>query len=213
MTKPLWQILLPTVVDRNMEFARLADRLAPQIEKYNGDIEVVVFWNNYEREISSLRQLMIETATAKYTNFVDDDDLVSEDYCDQIYPLLDGVDYIGHEIEFGNAKVIHSLTCTGWIDDGNTYYRRGTYINPTKRTLMLKAAFKNADYREGIAEDITYSKNIDKLLKTEHFVPEKLYIYRPTDKHAWNNFEPLKGNFLKPVLPKYFKYHPDSTEI
>jgi len=112
-----WQILIPSVVDRGEKLQRLIDVLAPQVEKYKGDIEVVILWNNYERELSELRQIMIETATADYTNFIDDDDLVSEDYCDQIYPYLDGkVDYIGFRVAFyqNNVKqkpVIHSLTC------------------------------------------------------------------------------------------------------
>lgn len=212
-----WQILLPTVVDRGEKFKRLVDVLAPQLEKYKGDIEAVVLWNNYETELSELRQLMIDTATADYVNFIDDDDLVSEDYCDSIYPLLDGVDYIGFRVAFyqNNQKqkpVIHSLTCEGWFDTGEGFYRRGTLINPTKRELMLKAGFKDSDYRKGIPEDITYAKNVDKILKTEHFVDKEVHIYLPTDNHAWSRFEGEKVLPSRPELPKYFRYHEASTK-
>lgn len=212
-----WCIMIPTVVNRGEKFQRLVDALAPQVEKYNGDVEVVVLWNNYERELSELRQLMIETATAEYTNFIDDDDSVAPDYCDSIYPLLDGVDYIGFKLDFiqngqRQKQVIHSLTCEKWEDTAEGYYRRGTLINPTKRELMLKAGFKNADYRKNIPEDITYAQNVDPLLKSEHFVNKELHIYMPTDDHAWSQFNPREGNWKRPKLPKYFKYHPKSTD-
>lgn len=207
-----WSILIPTVVTRPDKFERLMNSLAPQVEKYKGDIEVVVCWNNFEHELSELRQAMIEDATAEYINFIDDDDDVTEDYCDQIYPLLDGVDYVGFRVNFiqngeKQKQVIHSLTCEGWTDNAEGYYRRGTLINPTKRELMLKAGFKDSDYRKGIPEDVTYAKNVDKLLKTEHFIDKEIHIYMPTDDHAWKRFEPLPGEFHRPKLPKYFRFH------
>lgn len=211
-----WQILVPTVVNRTEKFQRLVDALAPQVEKYKGDIEVVVLWNNYERELSELRQLMIETATAEYTNFIDDDDSVAPNYCDEIYPLLDGVDYIGFKLDFiqndqKQKQVIHSLSCEKWEDNAEGYYRRGTLINPTKHELMLKAGFKNADYRKNVPEDTAYAANVDSLLKTEHFIDKELHIYMPTEEHTWRNFEPLPGQWKRPKLPKYFRYHKDST--
>lgn len=212
-----WSILIPTVVNRPDKFARLRDTLAPQLEKYKGDVEVVVFYNNYERELSELRQLMIETTKADYLNFIDDDDDVSDDYVDSIYPKLDGVDYIGFRVAFyqNNQKqkpVIHSLTCEGWLDNGEGFYRRGTLINPTKRELMLKAGFKHSDYRKGIPEDTTYAQRVDKLLKTENFIDKEVHIYMPTDQHAWENFEPMAMEHKRPELPKYFRFHKDSTK-
>jgi len=212
-----WQILIPTVVDRSEKFTRLVNTLTPQVEKYKGGIEVVVLWNNYEYELSELRQAMIESATADYTNFIDDDDNVADNYCDKIFPLLDGVDYIGFRVAFyqNNQKqkqVVHSLTSEGWFDNGEGYFRRGTLINPTKRELMLKAGFKNADYRKGVPEDTAYAANIDPYLKTEHFLEDEVHIYMPTDDHAWSRFEQATGEFTRPKLPKYFKFHPWSTK-
>lgn len=218
MMRPKWQILIPTVVNREQQFARLRDCLAPQVAKYHGDVEVVVFWNNYERELSQLRQLMIETATAEYVNFIDDDDLVADDYVDTIFPLLDGVDYIGFKLDFySNGRknplpVIHSLTCEGWYDNGEGFFRRGTLINPTKRELMLEAGFTNSDYRKGVPEDITYAVAVDQLLKTEHFIDKPMHIYLQTDAHAWSRFEPEYGIWKRPELPPYFRFHKNSTK-
>lgn len=212
-----WQIMIPTVVDRPEQFQRLVGTLAPQVAKYNGDIQVMVLWNNYETELSELRQVMIEHATADYINFIDDDDNVSDDYCDKIYPLLDGVDYIGFRVAFyqqgqKQKQVVHSLTSEGWFDNGEGYFRRGTLINPTKREIMLKAGFKASDYRKGVPEDTAYATNVDPYLKTEHFIEEEVHIYMPTDDHAWSRFEPQDGKFKRPELPRYFTYHPRSTK-
>ncbi len=211
-----WEILLPTVVNRAEKFERLMNVLAPQVEKYKGDIQVVVCWNNYEHELSELRQAMIEDTTAKYINFIDDDDLVTDDYCDTIYPLLDGVDYIGFRVAFiqhgeKQKQVIHSLTCEGWTDNAEGYYRRGTLINPTKASIMKKVGFKESDYRKGIPEDTTYARNVDPYLKAEHFIDKEIHIYMPTDDHAWSKFESLDGEFKRPKLPKYFRFHKWST--
>lgn len=212
-----WQIIIPTVVDRPEQFARLRDTLAPQVEKYKGDIEVLVCWNNYETELAALRQNLIEEATAEYTNFIDDDDNVVDNYCETIYPLLDGVDYIGFRVGFyqngvKQKPVIHSLTCEKWEDTPDGYYRRGTLINPTKRELMLKAGFKNADYRKDIPEDTAYAANIDPLLTSEHFIDEDMHIYMPTDDHAWQRLTSLGGDWKRPKLPKYFRFSKHSTD-
>lgn len=211
-----WQIIIPTVVDRPDQFARLRDTLAPQVAKYKGDIEVLVCWNNYETELSELRQKLIEETTAEYINFIDDDDNVAENYCDSIYPLLDGVDYIGFKVGFyqngvKQRQVIHSLLCEKWEDTSDGFYRRGTLINPTKREFMLKAGFKHSDYRKGIPEDITYADRVSKLLKTEHFIDDEVHIYMPTDHHAWEHFDQVAGEHKRPELPKYFKFSKYST--
>lgn len=217
MSNPRWEIMIPTVVDRGEKFNRLVNSLAPQIKKYNNNIIITILWNNYEHELSELRQAMIEYSIGDYINFIDDDDDVAENYCDKIYPLLDGVDYIGFRVAFyqhgqKQKQVVHSLTSEGWFDNGEGYFRRGTLINPTKRELMLKAGFKNSDYRKGIPEDTTYAQNIDPYLKTEHFIEDEVHIYMPTDDHAWSRFEGVREKFTRPTLPQYFRFHPWSTK-
>jgi hypothetical protein len=217
MKQPLWSILIPTVVTRPEQFKRLADILAPQVAKYNGDIEVLVHWNNFEKGIGPVRQQLIEGAKGEYVNFIDDDDAVTDDYCDSIFPLLDGVDYIGFRVAFyqNNQKqkpVIHSLTCEKWTDTGEGFYRRVTMINPIKRSLALQSRVGEGDYKNGIPEERVYADNLDKITKTEHFLDKEVHIYTPTDDHAWNKFEGAEGDFKRPELPKYFRFHKDSTK-
>ena len=214
MKAPRWSILVPTVVDRPELFNRLAERLAPQL---NDEIEVVVFWNNYERQIGQLRQMLLEEARGTYVNFLDDDDLVTEDYCETILPLLDGVDYIGFMVDFYqngrhiNKPVIHSLKNIGWYEDATGFYRRGVHTNPVKKQIALMGRYDLSDYKDGRPEEIHYANAVDPILKTEHFVNRPLHLYYQTDSHAWDRFVPTDGKYVRPSLPKHFRYHPEST--
>lgn len=210
-----WSILIPTVVTRPDEFKRLVDILAPQVEKYKGDIEVVAYWNNFENGIGKVREQLIVDAKGEYINFIDDDDLVVEDYCDTIYPLLDGVDYIGFRVKFlSNGQeqkpVIHSLTCNAWEDTQEGYYRRVTMINPIKRSLALKSNVGKGDYKKGIPEEKVYADTLDKITKTEHFIDRPMHIYQPSSS-VFNRFESEGGSFKRPELPKYFRFSRYST--
>lgn len=212
-----WSILIPTVVVRDEVFSRLVDCLAPQIEKYGGKIEVVVFWNNFERQLGELREMLVNEANGEYVSFIDDDDLVPEYYCDEIYPLLDGVDYVGYQLAFYTngvlqKPVIHSIQNPGWVDDGPQYLRRVTHFNPIKRELARMGGYGQSDYRRNIAEDAVYARNLDQLVKTEHYIPRIMHYYYQTDSHMWSKFNPASGDFRRPKLPRYFRFHPDSTK-
>jgi len=214
-----WSILIPSVVNRPQLLDRLVSRLAPQVKEFDGGVEVVIFWNNYERQLGELRQLMLVDAQGEYVNFIDDDDLVVEDYVKTIFPLLDGVDYIGFMVDFYsngtkvNKPVMHSLKCEGWYEDSNGFYRRGVHTNPIKRDIALAHAnYDQSDYTSKRPEDVLYAKNIDPYLKTEHYIPRPLHIYEQTDNHAWARFESIDGQYDRPILPDYFRFHPLSTK-
>lgn len=214
-----WSICIPTVVTRGELFQRLVDRLAPQVEKANGQVEVVVFYNNFERQIGLLRKLLVDDARGEYLNFIDDDDLVVEDYVETILPLLDGVDYIGFNVEFwsNDTKIelptTHTIKNKGWYEDGTGFYRRGVHTNPVRTELARKyAGYEGSDYTKNKPEDILYHDNISPHLKTEHYIPRDMHIYLQTSDHAWGKFQGVDGDWKRPVLPKFFRFHKESTK-
>ncbi len=211
-----WSILIPSVVTRGENLQGLIDCLSPQVEKYKGDIEVLIHWNNFEKGIGPVRQELIDDAKGEYINFIDDDDMVVSDYCDTIYPLLDGVDYIGFRVDFYSGgqlqrPVIHSLTCEGWIENQDGFYRRVTMINPIKRSLALKSKVGEGDYKKGIPEERVYADNLDKITKTEHFIDKPMHIYTPGNS-VFNKFDSEVGDWKRPKLPKYFRFSKYSTD-
>ena len=67
---------------RNIFLDRLLDKLEPQVKDKN--VELLVFSDNAKRSIGQKRNDAIKMANGKYSCFIDDDDLVSDDYVDLI---------------------------------------------------------------------------------------------------------------------------------
>lgn len=67
---------------RNIFLDRLLNKLEPQVKDKN--VELLIFSDNAKRSIGQKRNDAIKMANGKYTCFIDDDDLVSDDYVDLI---------------------------------------------------------------------------------------------------------------------------------
>src|SRR5271157_2823699 len=112
-----WSILVLTQPSRVEFLRRLMENLSPQLDGLS-DVEVVTTIFDKRFSIGKNREMMIEAAAGEYVNFVDDDDLVAEDYIVSIYPLLDGVDYVGFQAKYHEDGVYcgklsyHSLEFT-----------------------------------------------------------------------------------------------------
>lgn len=210
--KPKLSILIPTVVTRADEFSRLLKKLEPQVRQYEGDIEVLIYWNNFEIPLPRLRQEMLKAATGEYVVFIDDDDMVSNDYCEQIMPLLDGVDHIGMKLFFtSNGKrmkpVYHTIKAEGWYENNDGFYRQITAKDPIRRELALKGDYGNGNFERGISEEEAWAKDVVPHVKTEHFIDKEIYHYSQVESNSvFRRTNPEEGKFKRPELPKYFKY-------
>lgn len=193
--------------------------LEPQVNRYEGDIQVIIYWNNFEKPISVVRQTLLDSARGEYISFIDDDDEVPPYYCQEIYKRLDGVDYIGFKMQFFKdgvlqKPVIHSLENAGWFEDDSGFYRRATFLNPVRRDLASQCRFDVGTYAEGVAEDIAWADQLSPLLKTEHFIDRDMYMYHQKDgQGTFKRTTPEEGIFTKPVLPEFFHYHPNSRDF
>lgn len=207
-------ILIPTVVTRDVEFKRLVDIVAPQVAKYKGDIQVLVYWNNFEHDLGLIRQKMMEAADSEYVVFFDDDDTVTEDWCDLVYPLLDGVDHIGFKLKFTeNGKqqkpVYHSMKLSGgnYYDDHSGFYRPTSAKDPMRKEVAMKGKWSDGDYRKGIPEEDAWIPQVVPHIKTEHFIDKEIYHYdKWVGKGVFARYDPAEGDFVRPKLPKYFSY-------
>lgn len=173
-----WSILILTMAGREELLGRLLDCLAPQVEKHP-DIEVMVKKSVKGLEVGEMRQQMLEKALGEYVCFVDDDDMVSPRYVETIYPLLDGVDYIGFPVNTYRdgsfyCAAYHSLKHKNWMSDKLYAQRDISHLNPMRRELALQAKMEG-----GYGEDGRWSVRIRELgiVKTEHYIPEVMYLY------------------------------------
>lgn len=171
-------IAIATVPQRAKKLKELMAVLLPQVDKYDGQIEVLIYFNNYERSLGYIRQGLLDEAKGEYICHIDDDDLVPDDYCDTILPLLDGVDYIGFQVDFydGGKKmnpVYHSLQYSRWYQDDKGYYRGITHLNPVRTELARQSSFP-VEYT--IGEDEAWANGVK--AHTEHVIDRPMYIYR-----------------------------------
>jgi hypothetical protein len=174
MTK--WTIAILTVHQRKGQLNRLLDLLYRQLDDDRGrSIELMVC--NMSGSVSEKRQWCLDNAEGEYFNFIDDDDLVAENYVDAIYPLLDGVDYVGFQLQYyheGNAwkPTFHSLrygTHAMWADESG-FYRGVSHLNPIRTEIA-----RQGHYSGGFGEDNRWSDLVEPV--TEHYVDQIMYHY------------------------------------
>jgi glycosyltransferase involved in cell wall biosynthesis len=198
---PKWEILILTMPGRERFLARLLACLKPQLEQVS-DVTVTIRVSDKNFDLGTNRRLMLEAATGEYVNFVDDDDLVPAHYIATIHPLLDGVDYIGHRLQYfvdgaPQKPTIHSLRYKTWNADDQAFYRDISHVNPIRRELALRGTMSG-----GIGEDERWGTSLREkgLPQTEHFVDEVMYLYYWRSNKELDPFEP--GQVLLPVEDK-----------
>jgi len=178
-------ILIPTLVDRSIFFNRIVNQLENQIIDNNleNKIEVVAFLDNFENSIGYKRNKLLEKSTGKFTCFVDDDDILSDEYCKTISDIIDNnenIQHIGFKVKlFINGKerqpVYHSLKYKGWYRDKGAYYRETTTLNPILSSISKQFKFSEIN----MGEDKKWVDLLieSKLLKEEYFIDEFMYHY------------------------------------
>lgn len=170
-------ILIGTINGREEKLQRLMDVLSPQIVD---DVEILINKDNKEISIGAKRRKLLEDAKGEYIVFIDDDDLVSSDYVEQILNHT-GNDAIGFLIECtfeGRDKCLAKASSIypDWAEnkDGFKYVRSIYHKTPVKRELALKAGFDD----ERFGEDYNYSIRIMPFIKSESFINKILYFYQ-----------------------------------
>jgi hypothetical protein len=180
----LWSILVLTMPARACFLERLLNVLMPQIWGQE-EIEVMVQKFNPLMPVGENREEMRLACHGRYLNFVDDDDLVTTDYVSSILPNLDGVDYVGFNIEqtfvdtkFPGCIERHSLCYNGVYSDGSgrydSHFRDISHLNPMLRDLALRVPMTGWP-----GEDSRWAEELRarRCLKTEHYIDKVLYHY------------------------------------
>lgn len=144
-------------------------------------VGIRVYRDNLEASVGKKRQKLLESSSADYVSFVDDDDMVSFEYVAKIREaLLEGPDYVGFRVYYtqdGRDQVpaYHSLIHRDWFETDEGLYRDISHLNPIRRELALQAKF-----RGGRGEDVRWASKLRKLgcIKTEIWVDGEVYWYR-----------------------------------
>jgi hypothetical protein len=175
---PKLELLVLTMPSRSAFLSDLLASLEPQC--FGHSAGVLVRMCDPAFTLGENRDMLLRSSGAEYVCFVDDDDKISPQYVAQIMPHLDGVDYVGFDLQCyidGTAlpKVTHhALKYGNWYEDENGYYRDISHINPMRRELALLESFEG-----GNGEDERWAGRMRarQVLKTEHVIDKVLYRY------------------------------------
>lgn len=199
---PLFAILIATMPERK----NLLQRLLNALDKLHFDDEYLIIINNTKgekhggpttgRKRNDLMDAAIK-AGATHIAFIDDDDLVSDNYLKAIMPGVNG-DYDCCELwgqYYENGKQMnlfhHSIIHKEWWQDNKFYYRNPNHLSVIKLAHLHDIRFQE----KTVGEDAWYSIDIQKTgrLKKEYPVKEIIYYY-----FAGRN----RNHALEPVMAK-----------
>lgn len=211
---PKWTILVATIGQREVRFRELLGQLMPQVKKHNGEVTVSALWNNGERPLAEVRHDLVQSAESEYVSFIDDDDRVPEYFVDEVVQQLDGVDYVGWQMQCyvdGSAlkPTYHSLRYDHWWDDANGFYRDVSHLNPVATRIA-----KQVDYRDGQPpEDVAWADRMRGLLVTEHYIDRVMYHYQSSSVDStWQPGSVKPGGHARPIVGwPFFSWHPGSS--
>lgn len=176
-----WTIAVLTTPTRKEDLTRIRGIIDYQIGDKTNDIEVIVA-AQHDLTIGEKRQWCLDKARGDYFNFIDDDDIIAHDYVQTIFPLLNGVDYIGFRLQhYQDGKkskpTFHSLRYSEWSEDGSGYYRNVSHLNPIKTDIARQGTFAG-----NYAEDYNWSLQVKPV--TEHFIDRPMYFYFFSPKYS-----------------------------
>jgi glycosyltransferase involved in cell wall biosynthesis len=185
-------ILICTIPQREQSFNALFNELNRQAIQSIGGVQLL--YNDAPKgtvTIGAKRNELLKLAQGEYIVFIDDDDMVSENYISEVLKAIEKQpDCIGFKIDCdmeGVKKTAASSIKYDWKDniDGYDYVRSIYHKTPVKRDIALQAMFPDKSF----GEDYEYSMRIKPLLKKEIFIDKVLYYYRfkhedPKTKYA-----------------------------
>lgn len=206
----IWQVLIATQSRRQDKFLGLLDVLLPQCEK--AGVHILACSNDGQEKIGAIRQRLLEASTGDYVSFIDDDDMVPDDFVEAIVPYLidtpkmPAPDVIGFDVIYtyqGSPGPPSKLSIAYEPHDtAEVLYRDLTHVQPLKRELALLG-----DFRNGWPEDSTWRAAVRPHIRTEQYLPRQLYFYRhdPLDsvQHGTGTGEPRPR---KDIDSPNFKY-------
>jgi glycosyltransferase involved in cell wall biosynthesis len=171
--------LTPAVPSRWQQLQKLSDELARQI----GDkpVEHLTLMDNKRRTVGEKRDALLRASRGQYVAFCDDDDLVREDYVDEILRAIQsnpGVDVItfSQQAVVNGVESIIEFRLGNPNDQFNPYdltRRNAWHVCAWRRGLAVQSFFPASSY----GEDWQYASRLCAVAKTSAHIPRILHEY------------------------------------
>jgi len=215
----LWSILVPTIGEREALFLRLMGVLLPQLDQQGGAVRVLAWKNNGYPPLGVIRDALVRDADSEYVSFIDDDDLVPEDYVAEIVNAFTSRPaHVGFKIEYttngeGREVVDHSLRHGKWGRDASGQLVRDfTHIDPVRQDIAALGTFIVPRKR---AEDRAWVRQVRPALigQPEVYIDKIMYHYLwREDTTAWRRQERLIPREGRPQVDSpHFAWHGSSS--
>lgn len=178
-------IMILSVPSRRKTFLQdILDKIETQIANSGRtDVEVLVLYDNKKRTVGEKRNNLLDMAKGKYSVFIDDDDMISDDYLSSILSVLDYNSLV--------ECVAWKVACT--IDNGveiiceyDFCNQHGVFITqtlwkgkPTHTHVYLTSISKEVRYKDiSMGEDADWINRVASKVKNLHKIDKVLYYYK-----------------------------------
>jgi hypothetical protein len=176
----LLSVLILTLPTRIDSYSNLIKRLNKQVLDNNliDTVQILTFCDTKEISVGEKRNIPLNKSCGKYVCFIDDDDVISDDY---LIKLISGINSGADVVTFCGDYVENTLRTPfsismvhrGNYNEPNIFYRLPNHLCPVKREIALSSLFTDKNF----GEDSDYAERINKQIKNEFHIQEKLYFY------------------------------------
>jgi len=184
-------LLIPTLNNRSKMCERLTSKIVDQLTT---EVEMMLLPDDGQRTIGEKRNALVEAAIGDYVAFIDDDDMISDDYIERVLTALEGnpdcASLNGYIYQPDKSKRVftHSIKYDGWYTKDGVDFRTPNHLNAIKRKLVEMVGFKHINS----GEDHDFSNKIRPYLETEGEITAVIYHYYPSAEfsHPKAKFKP-----------------------
>jgi glycosyltransferase involved in cell wall biosynthesis len=173
-------ILICSLAERHVMLSQLLEILRGQATP---DMEIHTFCDNGDTPSGAKRNKLLEWAAGEYVAFVDDDDIVAEDYVASLLAAATtGVDVITFDVaKQVNGKTVEVQSFGLWNQDENgrspTPHMQANHLCAWKRSIARMVRFP--DWLGYGDDQFWYVPLVAaRIAKTEYHIPKTLYFYR-----------------------------------
>lgn len=182
--KKIFSILIASIPERLEKLNKLFKNLQNQIEINNlhEKVEVLALLDNKNRTVGSKRQALLEASEGRFIAYLDDDDIVSDNYVKEIINAAEqnlSVDVICFKQEARIEKdppvpVYFGLQYENTeYTPGKPIYRKPFHICVWNTKIAKQVKFKDISF----TEDWTWVEELCKIAKTQHIIDSTLHYY------------------------------------
>ena len=159
---------------------RLRNILDPQIERFRGQIELLIHDAGRFMPTGTKRNELIRQSEGDYIVFIDTDDLVMSYYIDEMMKAIesspDVITFLGWMTTDGNHRRNFTIKLgSDYAERGGHYYRWPNHLACFKKSLVENIKFPDI----WVQEDYIWSKAVRdrNILKTEVHIVKDMYWY------------------------------------